>query len=1011
MSGAGVTLAQRGATTAADASREPSRYPRDAGDAFTTVATTTSPVPFSARGLPAGHRSPTSMVAVIQEQWLQLCDYFQRVQCANTCDERASLVRELGSVEQALSTIVDVLLTDRLMLVKNHPALHRHDSLFGGSFRSEGAPSSHYVADFHPRHPPPPPPASCGGMGACGTVEAMSPATHMSTSLSASLSSSCLLVGYSGGCLELPPCYHFLFADGHIMRTPPPPTAETQAASKARDAVAAYDDPPAIGNVFLLTLCQYAKQDEPPGVRSIILGFLARLLQEADLPTDRSAYPVGEPAVSVLQLRPSVLIVPLLDMVRKVSRALDPANAATLRSTTASASPSLSTAAVAAAHQWVIDDPHNGTFLQDAGRTQFVIFLSTLAEKMERVPSLANFFVVEEGSRDRDVFVLLDALLLYLTHDCSTQEWTHRRDTCRFALSAVVSLAKCSDPWIQDLVAKEKRIVSRTLNAARTTLLTLCKIPGNDDGATQLLYLRDVLRFWATLSTMAPSVADALRLLPLIEQEFLHQTLLPLFQSPDSHVYSAACLVVSNLLADLQGAAPPLKVCFAKALLSTTIRKASGRIVPNKEFYEVVVQGCAAATRSGDCAATRGQLEEKAAASLHEHPMTSFFTYYILPHLSSNPCLSEEDKESSAMLGFVTTRWSATKATLLLVQTLAELVPHVFMREVFLMDVTSLSDVQRKQMARVPSTDDSGRRKGAESWDTAVTPPPLNIHGCFLSSLRSAAAASPKIGLQLDRVGEAVLSRLLRVESNMPVTALRARQLMMSAMTPSCSSSPTGVTLPAEDARATKTPAAAAEPVSCWFHAGVQTSPLITDLCLMVQHLDSSPYTVSSLVADLIVSLAVLPDLRVVYTLLDSTRGPLVAALCGLRNLLQHHLERKVTEHTPTKKGAGGSGASASASPDARPLAFSIPFLYDMLLQHWDLLVDDEDAELSKTPATPDRSSRDSDVHSQLLRDAIKEHGNVLYACLYSEYLHVHLDAVVGYTALSQNLMYLKMSG
>ncbi|CBZ35264.1 hypothetical protein, conserved [Leishmania donovani] len=986
MSSPAGTVAQPGAAAAADVSGGPLRSMQATTGAKSAAAATTSLAPLSTRGLPADHHSPASMVAVIQEQWLQLCEYFQRVQCANTHDERTSLMRELGSVEKALSVILDALLTDRAMLATNHPALHQHSYVFGGPFRSESAPPS--------------PPESSVDMGARGTAETMTTATHIGTSPSASLSSSCLLDGLDGACLALPPCYRFLFADSHSVPIPPPPTDERGEASKTKDPAAFGNEPPPIGNIFLLMLCQYAKQDEPPGVRSVILDFLVRLLQEADLPTDRSAYPAGERAMSLLQLRPSALIVPLLDMVRKVSKALDPANAAAHRPTTTSTSGSPSTAAVTETYRWAIVDQRDGTLLQDAGRTQFVIFLSTLAEKMERVPALANFFVVEDGSQERNLLVLLDALLLYLTHDCSTQEWTHRRDTCRFALSAVVSLAKCSDPWIQDVVAKEERVASRTLNAARTTLLTLCKIPENDDGATQLLYLRDVMRFWATLLTMAPSVADTLRLLPLIEKEFVCQTLLPLLQSPDSHVYSAACVVVSNILADLQGSAPLLKVCFAKALLSTTIRKASGRIVPKKQFYEVLVQNpvtAASATRTGDLAVTRGQQEEKAAASLPEHPITSFFTYYILPHLSSNPCLSEEDKESSTLLGFTTTRWSATKATLLLVQTLAEHVPHVFLREVFLMDVNSLSDVQRKQMACALHTADSGGCKSAESWGSAITPPHLNIHDCFLSSLLSAAATNPKIGLQPDCVGEAVLSRLLRVEANMPVAALRARQRMMSAMKPPCSSSSTAAT-------------AATEPVNCWFHAGVQTSPFTTALCEMVQHLDSSPYTVSSLVADLVVSIAVMPDLRVLYTLLDSKRGPLMTALCGLRSVLQCHLERKVTETSPIKKITGGSEPSASTSTARRPLAVSIPFLYDMLLQHWDLLVDD-DTERTKSPVTPNHSSSGSEVSAEALREAIREHGNVLYACLYSEYLHAYLDAVIGYTALSQNLMYLKVSG
>ncbi|KAG5501468.1 hypothetical protein JKF63_03297 [Porcisia hertigi] len=998
MSGLADAVLQCGAAGAAVVSGGLSHYVDAATGACTAAATTASRVPPSS-GHTVPNYSPASLVTVVQEQWLHLCEYFQRVQCANTPDERDAMVRELGSVEQALSVILDALLTERKMLVSSCPALQRSDCILGSPFHSERAPPLHTVSDVSQRHTRPSLAASSGdtGAGVCGRAEATTISTHIGASLSASLSSSCFLDGIDAGFAALPPCYRFLFADAHNVSVRPPPRASAETESKATDGSAHPDDPPPIGNIFLLTLCQYAKQDEPPGARFIILGFLSRLIHEVDLPTDRSAYSAGDHAVSLLQLNPSALIVPLLDMVRKVSKALDPRSAVVPRSTSALSS----TAAISAAPKWVVECSHDGTLLQDDARKQFVVFLSTLAERMERVPALANFFVVEEGSKKRNLFVLLDALLLYLSHVGTTPEWSHRRDTCRYALSAVVSLAKCSDAWIQDLVAKEERVASRTLSAARTTLVTLCKVPDNDDGATQLLYLRDVLRFWATLLTMAPSVANTLRLLPLIEKEFLYQTLLPLLQSSDSHVYSAACVVTSKLIADLQGAASPLTVCFARVLLSTTIRKASGRIVANKEFYEVMVRDpvtTAATAHKDSCAVTRGQQEEKAAASLHEHPMTSFFTYYILPHLSSNPRLTEEDRESGTALGFATTRWSATKATLLLVQTLAEHVPHIFLREVFLMDITSLSDVRRKQVACVAAADGAERRNPG-------TPPDLNIHDCFLSQLYLAASANPNLGLQPDRVGEAVLSRLLRVESKLPVAALQTRQHMMSSMKLPCGSA---FTATAKSAKATMSPVAAPEAVNCWFHGGVQASPLVRALCEMIHHLDSCPYTVSSLVADLVVSLAVMPDSRVFYTLLDSQRGPLVTALCELRKVLQRHLERKVEEPTPVKKSKSGRRASANAAAAARPLVVSMPFLYDMLLQHWELLVAEDDTEHIKTSDTPDRIPHDCEVSVESLRNAVKEHSNVLHACLYSAYMHAYLDAVVGYTALSQNLMYLR---
>lgn len=1039
-----------------------------------TPPTATPPPPLSSasKHLPA---QPPSMVTIVQEQWLQLCDYFQRVQCANSSEERASLVRELGVVEDCLNTILGALLTDRKQLVSTQ-LLHTHLSILGESFHSELGTSTAAAASG-------------------GRADGATPSNSLPVTPSPSPASGFLL---DGALASLPPCYRFLFADAH--RDGPLPSGgsdvddtengsehnntanhnadkcaqpfsqpqQSQSAHASSDAhpakataKACDDDASPIGGIFLLTLCQYAKQDEPPGVRSIILEFLVRLLQEADLPIDRAAYPAGDPVLSLLQLNPPLLIVPLLDMLRKVSKALDPSSTV-LKHGSTSMSPSL-------AYPWTgssggNEEQEDGTFLQDAGRTQFVIFLGSLAEKMERVPALANFFVVEDGAKgERNLFVLLDALLPYLTHDCSAPSWTHRRDTCRYALSAVVSLAKCPDPWIQDLVGKEARVATRTLMAARTTLLTLCKIPDNDDSTTQMLFLRDVLRFWATLMAMSPSVADDLRLAALVENEFYLQTLLPLLQSSDTHVYSAACLVTAHALRELNGSAPGLTRGLANALLATSIRKSSGRIIPHTNHYDSVVADDGAADKASPAAITLGQQEEAAAARLQVHPTTSFFLYYIVPHLSSNPYMSAEERENSALLGYSTTRWSTVKATVVLVQALAENVPEVFLREVFLMDMSSLADVLRKQRQGPSSTKASaGNSKNNNSdvgapqsgdmrlrnlglWSTAGAPPHLNVEDYYVKELHETTAASPALGLQAERVGEMVLTRLLRTEGNMSLDALRARQEVMGAMTAVTSKSEAAAASAASaettdggkgGAERSATPPArhaGAAPAegNCWSHAGVQRSPLTTALCEMVQHLDATPFTVSSLVADLVVSLCVLPDLRVLYTLLDPASGPLKLALGQLQGVLQHKINAKGVEVTLTQSGKRNSGSGAVAdtslsSSSVAPVAaqpakrhISLLVLYDTLLQHWDTFMDENGAvdagQLLSVPqngreGTPPRPELGAGFPVESLRGAIEANSNVLHACLYSEYLLAHLDAVVGYTALSQNLMYLQTS-
>jgi hypothetical protein len=1014
---------------------------------------------------------PLSMVSIIQDQWLQLCDYFQRVQCANSAEERNQLVRELGIVEDSLRVIIDALLTDRKQFVSTQ-LLHTHASIFGESLHGSdaGMPTSTPAGETASGVSP----TSSAANAHLRAGAAVAAAAATMTTPAPSPTSGFLL---DGALTSLPPCYRFLFADAH--RDIPPSSGDSddgEGESVAQDSdgnghqnfpatppvrqghlsnrthiAMPFDEPSPIGSIFLLTLCQYAKQDQPPGVRSIILEFLVRLLQEADLPTDRAAYPAGDPVLSLLQLNPPLLIVPLLDMLRKVSKALDPSSTA-LKHGNTSMSSSL-------AYPWTGDewneDGEDGTFLQDAGRTQFVIFLSSLAEKMERVPALANFFVVEGGVHgERNLFVLLDALLPYLTHDCSAPGWTHRRDTCRYALSAVVSLAKCPDPWIQDLVGKEDRVASRTLMAARTTLLTLCKIPDNDDSATQVLFLRDVLRFWATLTTMSPTVAEDLQLAALINKEFYFQTLMPLLQSSDTHVYSAACLVTVQLLCELNGNAPVLTRGLANALLGTSIRKSSGHIIPHANHYDsIVTEDGAYVKGTTRVATTLGQQEEAAVMLLQVHPTTSFFLYYILPHLSSNPYMSAEERENSALLGYSTTRWSAVKATLMLVRALAENVPEVFLREVFLMDINSLADVLRKQrLSTGTATTGAAKEKidintnthdrAADTptsnlglWSTAGAPPNLEVHDYYVKELHEATVTSAVLGLQAGQVGEAVLVRMLRTEGNMSIDALRARQEVMSAM----ARLDLNNAAPAEGVKEDKAKASAASSGlannnNCWSHAGVQRSPLTVALCEMLQHLDATPFTVSSLVTDLVVSLCVLPDLRVIYTLLDPVNGPLKTALCQLRDVLQHRINAKGVEVALTSVTTRAAGATAASSTSARTSLNSPPhaataapeqtrlsllILYDTLLQHWDDFTG-EDGVMSResSPSAPrggaaealSRGVLGAGFSVESLRGAVEANSNVLHACLYSEYLLAHLDAVIGYSALSQNLMYLQTS-
>lgn len=65
----------------------------------------------------------------------------------------------------------------------------------------------------------------------------------------------------------------------------------------------------------------------------------------------------------------------------------------------------------------------------------------------------------------------------------------------RFAFGAILSLARCSDKEVKKFVSNaEIQLRNSVLTSMRTTLLTLCKVPHNDESVQQMCYLIDAIR-------------------------------------------------------------------------------------------------------------------------------------------------------------------------------------------------------------------------------------------------------------------------------------------------------------------------------------------------------------------------------------------------------------------------------------------------------------------------------------------------------------------------------------
>lgn len=681
----------------------------------------------------------------------------------------------------------------------------------------------------------------------------------------------------------LPPCYQYLFGSETSLRSnaadSPRKTEQTgsEEVESGKEELHAGDSesslaseggvlPSSIGDTFLILLCQYAKHNHPKGSRLVILEFLARLLYEADFPVSRMPEG-GAAALSVLQLSPFHFVVPLLDMIRQISAALDPGDRRKLHPRSYPGNSGSGEVSVGP---------------NDAERGAFVVLLCVLAEKMERIPELANFFVITSAKNSSEFysssgdnrpsaestatqpptgkeggqpyFVLLHSLLPYLAHDSCSPEWNHRRDTCRFALSAVLSLAKCPDPWVSDMVGAERAVLETTLAAAATTLLTLCKVPENEDSRTEMLFLTDVVRFWSSITLTAPVVSHALQLIKDVETQFIQGSVLPLLRSSDSQVYSSVCLVLASLLRNVG---------------STAVSQVMRRVVESILSNEVPA-------------------DSKSSSHM------SVFEQHMLPRLTPNPAfLSLEDQQNMKTFGFRLTRWTGGEATLVLLDAMTTCCPHLFCKHVLSLDM---------------------RTKELPSSHPYPPPPSINIQDYFpvlLQPKKRKGSSSPSRRSNSQRESEMdaeeavlrneILAKLLLLESNTSAETIVQRDALyypLSSPVKDKSKSQSKSCIAQEHSpvflRFPTTEMSVNVDSSSWFHQGVHQSRLVESLVNMLLCYHSLPTTIRVMLTGILLNLCLQPDYRVLYTLLDPSKGRLRSALLQLSQHLDVELQAEV---------------------------------------------------------------------------------------------------------------------
>ncbi|CCW60966.1 unnamed protein product [Phytomonas sp. EM1] len=1033
-----------------------------------------------------------SQVDAIRTRWIEVCNFFAKVQCIETEREMNKLSAKLPAIEKHLDFITEGLSQERKEWLRGvgHACMSQtrmwHPSVADSVSRSRIS------------EEPPSPVIYRGTSQELDTNESSRSPEAPSQDLRASDTTLFLL----------PPCYFYLFGD-FTLHLPydedPSPlpvrggnnqTSNVDLTMHNKDdnsedgdssmdsskiplepSVASTADPLlTIGPLFLLMLCMYAKHNQPVGARLVILRFLTRLLNEVDVPPCLHVqyahlYPSSAPR-SVLQITPETSIVPLLDMIRCVGRDLAPTSGVRQVETLEK----WHSSSVSDASRFRNSRPANSSRTEDQAtnvameRLEFVRFLCALAEKMEQVPDLANFFITTkdgavEGTtygadqppeaggpvaKPAEILELLRELLPYLVLDAAASDCEQRRDTSRFALSAIVSLAKCPDPWVQDIVAAEGAIADRTLLGAGHTLITLCKIQGNDDSEVQRDYLLDVLKFWSALTVSAPVVASQLRLVERIEKEFVQTALVPLLMSPDSIAYAAACLLTSTFLDELNSFAPAVTTAFGSVLLASVVHVSNGRRcedVPDYYTYWV-------AAHERECA--RGAHNSVVSTDLY----TSFFNFYILPHLTTTSVLSDESRitKDSRRLSF--TEWTATEASLVLIKSMAENLPVMFLKYVLLLDVRTLTNVWKRFNPEhaEPHVEGSRRMRG---WFATTFAPLIEVNDCFTSYLRT--VNKRVCGITDEQLAQEVLERMLRIESNAPLNYLHQRQLAegsffqdfpdlpasssgqredvpnerqdieeSSSMIADDTDRDASFTL-AKDARASEMQVDPDKTRNAWFDEGPHQAPLIISLSRILLKLLDLPYRVHIILTQTLITICLLPDLRVLYTLMDSDHGRLYHSLRVLRDSVHKLLDgdnkaslvmanvmvadsngketskRKGGTSRDNDQGAGIDTKSSSSTSLPRASEFpTLIFLYNTYLEHWDCLPrpalwDCDDLGGHPAPDRPLPALLPEEVGKALINNQ-----SFLETCAVLEMLRLELSAVVGYMTLSHSLLNLQ---
>eukprot|EP00758_Cryptobia_borreli_P004360 Tbor_TRINITY_DN4331_c0_g1::TRINITY_DN4331_c0_g1_i1::g.7738::m.7738 len=500
-------------------------------------------------------------------------------------------------------------------------------------------------------------------------------------------------------------------------------------------------------------------------------------------------------------------------------------------------------------------------------RREFVSLLRVLASQIENIPSFASFFVTrpshikssktsttESSIRPMPKLLIIEGLLPFITDHVVDLSPEDRIQTVQNALAGVLHIARTLDPVVQGFLMGDdgNRVMQIVSTELCCTLVTASKIPSseNKEFPLQVAYILEIISFLDALVLTSPLLSQEWHIRRnVFAKTFLEETVCVLVKCTDVQVYSNIMNILSLLL--------QRQVVHSRDLLNE---------------LEDAIFGISASSMT-----TEGVEPKIKEGSDTSSMIESLFGTYILPRVN----------DVSVM---------ASLATLTFLDVAASHLPEAFLSKVLMIPEAFTipkscfpDDVTKWESATLESSINIKK-----DYCPSSLVPILDVNRYFPTVIRE---DNGLCGSNNSVFCDNIIKRMLLIESFMKNSDLKKRQPSIVENVYSSVSTEliVGEKSVISDSVENKNP---------FVIEALATCPVVQILCGKLRSLMENSIDINMGVTGALITLCLLPDSRVPYSLLDPIKGALGIELQRLSDKIelvivedkQHCMEHNLKE-------------------------------------------------------------------------------------------------------------------